>query len=62
MTATIRQDAASISIIAPYRTESVFWDKYDKSESTGEVLRCKGKHDNIWLGDQASIWDYWEEN
>lgn len=47
--------------IAPYRTESVFWDKYDKSESTGEVLRCKGKHDNIWLGDQASIWDYWEE-
>ncbi|MCI8522337.1 MAG: hypothetical protein HFI62_03935, partial [Lachnospiraceae bacterium] len=48
--------------IAPYRTESVFWDKYDKSESTGEVLRCKGKHDNIWLGDQASIWDYWEEN
>ncbi len=46
---------------APYRTESVFWDRYDKSESTGEVLRCKEKHDNIWLGDQASVWDYWEE-
>lgn len=48
--------------IAPYRTESVFWDRYDESESTGEVLRCKEKHDNIWLGDQASVWDYWEEN
>lgn len=46
--------------IAPYRKESVFWDRYDKSESTGEVLRCKEKHDNIWLGDQASVWDYWE--
>lgn len=47
--------------IAPYRRESLFWDRYDKSETTGEVLRCKDKHDNIWLGDQASIWDYWEE-
>lgn len=47
--------------VASYRTESLFWDRYDKSESTGEVLRCKEKHDNIWLGDQASVWDYWEE-
>ncbi len=47
--------------IAPYRRESMFWDRYDKSESTGEILRCKDKHDNIWLGDQASVWDYWEE-
>lgn len=45
----------------PYRTESVFWELFDESESTGEVLRCKEKHDNIWLGDQASVWDYWEE-
>lgn len=47
--------------IKPYRRESLFWDRYDKSQSAGEVLRCKDKHDNIWLGDQASIWDYWKE-
>ncbi len=45
----------------PFRKKSVFWDRYDKSESTGEVLRCREKQDNIWLGDQASVWDYWEE-
>lgn len=47
--------------VAPYRKDSAFWDRYDKSESTGKVRRCKEKHDNIWLGDQAGVWDYWEE-
>lgn len=47
--------------IAPYRTESLFWDRYDKSNSTGEVLECEEKNDNIWLGDQGSVWDYWDE-
>ncbi len=46
---------------APYRKDSVFWDRYDKSESTGKVRRCKEKHENIWLGDQAGVWEYWEE-
>lgn len=47
--------------VEPYRRESAFWKKYDKSQRTGKVKRCREKYDNIWLGDQASVWDYWEE-
>lgn len=47
--------------VAPYKKESLFWDRLDKSESTGRVLPCMEKADNLWLGDQASVWDYWEE-
>jgi len=47
--------------LAPYRTESAFWEKYDQSEDTGEVRECEEKHENLWLGEQASVWDYWEE-
>lgn len=47
--------------LMPYRTESVFWGRYDKSESTGEVFPCEEKQENLWLGDQAGVWDYWEE-
>ena len=46
--------------LEPYRTESVFWDRYDKSESTGEVSRCT-KHENRWLGSGGSVWGYWKE-
>lgn len=46
--------------LMPYRTESAFWEHYDKSESTGEVRECGEKHDNLWLGEQASVWEYWE--
>lgn len=46
--------------LAPWRTESVFWDRYDESEMTGEVMDCEERHENLWLGDQASVWDYWE--
>ncbi len=41
-----------------FRKESDFWDKYEKSESTGEVLSCIDKKDNIWLGEDAGVWDY----
>lgn len=34
------------------------WDKYEKSETTGEVLSCQDKQNNIWLGEGASVWDY----
>lgn len=47
--------------LAPYRTESVFWERYDMSEDTGEVRECGEKHENLWLGEQAGVWDYWEE-
>lgn len=46
--------------LEPYRTESVFWDRYDKSESTGKVLRCT-KRENRWLGSGGSVWGYWKE-
>lgn len=47
--------------LEPYRAESGFWDKYEKSESTGEVIECEDRKENIWLGETAGVWDYWEE-
>lgn len=47
--------------LAPYRTESDFWDLYEKSESAGEVLECADLQENLWLGKDASVWDYLEE-
>lgn len=41
-----------------YRKQGDFWDKFEKSELTGEVLPCKDKMNNIWLGDDAGVWDY----
>lgn len=36
-----------------------FWDKYEKSQTTGDILPCADKHNNIWLGEDAGVWD-WE--
>ena len=44
--------------LVPYRTESEFWNRYEKSQITGEVLPCENKEENIWLGEGASIWDW----
>lgn len=44
-----------------YRTESEFWNKYEKSESAGEVIECESLKENIWLGEDAGVWSYWEE-
>lgn len=41
-----------------FRKESEFWNKYEKSEIAGEVLPCEDKKDNIWLGEDAGVWDY----
>lgn len=38
-----------------------FWDKFEKSETSGEVLSCVDKKENIWLGEDASVWD-WDYN
>lgn len=45
--------------IEPFKKESEFWNKYEKSVAAGEVLPCKDKKENIWLGENASVWD-WE--
>lgn len=47
--------------LEPYQTDSVFWEKYDKSQMAGEVLPCLDKKQNRWLGEEAGVWDYWEE-
>lgn len=46
--------------LEPYRTESEFWKWYDQSQATGEVLPCEDRKDNIWLGEEAGVWDYLE--
>ncbi len=45
--------------IEPFQKESEFWNKYEKSVAAGEILPCKDKKENIWLGENAGIWD-WE--
>lgn len=48
----------SIEELEEFKKQSDFWDKYEKSESTGEVLPCADKKENIWLGEHASVWDF----
>lgn len=48
--------------LTPYQTDSGFWEKYERSEMAGEVLPCKDKQSNLWLGGEASTWNYWEEH
>lgn len=50
----------AVADLEAYRTESEFWELYDKSENTGEVVDCE-LTENIWLGEDASVWDFWEE-
>lgn len=44
--------------LAPFKTGSEFWDRYEKSWAAGEVLPCEDKVKNIWLGEGAGIWNY----
>lgn len=44
--------------LEPLKTESEFWNKYEKSEIAGEVFPCEDKKENIWLGEDASVWSY----
>lgn len=48
----------SVEELEEFKKQSDFWDYYEKSESTGEVLPCKNKATNIWLGEDAGVWDY----
>lgn len=43
--------------IEPFQKESEFWNKYEKSVAAGEILPCEDKKENIWLGENAGIWD-----
>lgn len=44
-----------------YRTDSEFWTLYDKSENTGKVIENGTPINNLWLGENASVWEYWKE-
>lgn len=47
--------------LEPYRTDSEFWKLYDQSEITGNVIEKEDLRENIWLGENAGVWDYWKE-
>lgn len=47
--------------LAPYRTEALFWERYDKAQTAGEVLECEEKQENIWLGEEGGATKYWED-
>lgn len=47
--------------LMPYRTDSEFWDWYERSEATGEVLACEDLQENLWLGSDSSVWEYLEQ-
>ncbi len=46
--------------LEPYRTDSEFWNWYEQSEQTGEILECEDLKENLWLGKDASIWEFIE--
>lgn len=52
----------SLDELEAYKKQSVFWEKYEKSETEGEVLPCEDKKENIWLGENAGIWEYDYQN
>ncbi|MFG6369640.1 MAG: hypothetical protein K1W16_14735 [Lachnospiraceae bacterium] len=47
--------------LEPYRTDSEFWNWYEQSEQTGEILECEDLKENLWLGKDASIWEFIEQ-
>ena len=48
----------SLEEIEGFKKDSEFWNKYLKSETAGEVIPCEDKKVNIWLGEDAGVWDY----
>ena len=49
------------SDLQPYQTDSEFWELYGKSEIMGKVVENETLIENLWLGENASVWGYWEE-
>lgn len=43
-----------------YRTDSAFWELYEQSEITGNVIEKEDLRENIWMGENASVWGYWD--
>lgn len=47
-----------IEELKAFKKQNEFWEKYEKSETAGEVFPCEDKKENIWLGENAGIWEY----
>lgn len=41
-----------------FKKQSSFWELLERSEMAGEVLPCENKAENIWLGEDAGVWDF----
>ncbi len=41
-----------------FKKQSSFWELLEQSEMAGEVLPCEDKAENIWLGEDAGVWDF----
>ncbi len=41
-----------------FKRQSSFWELLEQSEMAGEVLPCEDKAENIWLGEDAGVWDF----
>ncbi len=44
-----------------FKRKSDFWEKYHKAQTSGRIEECDDKHENLWLGDSASTWLFWDE-
>lgn len=41
-----------------FKKQSSFWELLEQFEMAGEVLPCEDKAENIWLGEDAGVWDF----
>lgn len=41
-------------------TDSPFWERYHQSKPAGEIVENEEHAENLWLGEEGAVWDYWE--
>lgn len=46
--------------LTAFQTQSEFWNRLEKSQDVGVIFPCEDKQQNIWLGEGAGIWNYWD--
>lgn len=48
--------------LKPFQTDSLFWNRYNGPEDEAQIRECEDKQENLWLGKEAGVWDYWDEH
>lgn len=43
-----------------FAADSLFWERYERSEPAGTVVKNEAYKENKWLGKEGSVWTYWE--